>query len=74
MMPTVELYDSLSIQVQPLSVLQDRCSGDVTRHLVFKLPIAPDLRFFGSELLDVLLNLFAEENFLDADQRPILER
>ena len=73
-MPTVELYNSLSIQVQLLSVLEDRCSGDVACHFILKLPIAADLRLLGPEPLDVLFNLFAEENFLNADQRPILER
>ena len=73
-MPTVELYDSLSIQVQFLSVLEDRCSGDVARHFILKLPIAADLLLLGPELLYVLFNLFAEKNFLHADQRSILER
>ena len=74
MMPTVELYDPLSIQVQPFRVLQDRCSGDVTQHLIFKLPIAANFRLFGSEFLDVLFHFFAEEYFLDANKRSILER
>ena len=73
-MPTIELYDPLSIQMQPFRVLQDRCSGYVTQHLIFKLPIAANFRLFGSEFLDVLFHFFAEEYFLDTNKRSILER
>lgn len=72
-MPTVELYDSLSIQVQPFCVLQDRRSGDVTQHFILELPITANFRLFGSEFLDVLFHFFAEEYFLDANKCSILE-
>ena len=74
MMPAVELYYSLSIHMQPFRVFQDRRSGDVTHHLILELPISANFRLLCSEFLDVFFNFLAEEDFLDANERSILER
>ena len=72
-MPAVEFYHALGIYMQPCCIFQDWSPWYVTRHLVFKFPVASDFRFLGSELLDVFFNLFTEENFLNAYQCSILK-
>lgn len=74
MMPAIELYNSFGIGMESLSVFQDRRPRNIARHFIIKLPVAPYLGLFCAKLLDVFLNLPAEENFLDADKGPILER
>lgn len=70
----VELNDALSIFVQLHSLLQDGRPGDITRHLGLILPALSHLALFSSKTLNVLFNLLAEEDLLEADQRAVLKR
>lgn len=70
----IEFHDAHGITVEPLSVFQNRCPCDITRHFRLKFPLFPYTCFLAPELLNVFFNFFTEEDFLETDKCPILER
>ena len=55
-------------------ILEYRCSSDVPLHDSLELPGTSYLALLRSELLNVLLDLLAEEDLLQTDKCPVLER
>ena len=60
----VEFNHAHGVLVLVWVVLKDWCPRYVTSHLGCVLPALLNLLLFGSELLDVILHFFAEEDLL----------
>jgi hypothetical protein len=54
--------------MQTCIVFQVFCPSDVLLHRFGKLPLLPDSGLFLSELLDVSLDIFIEEDFLQVEE------
>ena len=57
---TIELHDPHGIAVEPLCVLKDGCPGDITSHLLLKLPLLANSSLLTPKLLYVFLYFLAE--------------